>query len=219
MGCSCGHRVVTQAGAEQTLRADQQHEEHDRVGDGGRPRRRDVDRGHGLGDTEDQRRDHGALEAAEAAEHHDRQEPRDPEVVGAGHERVEHAGDRATGSGRGQPEPEDQRRDRGHLDPDQLGRGGVGGRRPDGPAEPGLGEDQPQGRPGRRPPALRRTPGPWEGTRCRHGTTRSTYDGRIDVESLPQISPMAPSTTNANPKVSSTVDDIGACRIGRTSSR
>ena len=47
----------------------------------------------------------------------------------------------------------------------------------------------------------------------------STYDGRIEVESLPQITPIAPSVTSASPKVSSTVDDIGACRIGRTSSR
>src|SRR4051812_13788021 len=45
----------------------------------------------------------------------------------------------------------------------------------------------------------------------------STYDGRIEVESLPQTTPITPSVTSARPKVSSTVDDIGACRIGRTS--
>src|SRR4051794_13810564 len=47
----------------------------------------------------------------------------------------------------------------------------------------------------------------------------STYDGRIEVESLPQISPITPSVTRARPKVSSTVEDIGAFRIGRTSRR
>ncbi len=44
----------------------------------------------------------------------------------------------------------------------------------------------------------------------------SAYDGRMAVELLPQISPIAPSSTSASPKVSSTVDDIGAVRIGDT---
>ena len=44
----------------------------------------------------------------------------------------------------------------------------------------------------------------------------SAYDGRIAVELLPQISPIAPSTTSASPNVSSTVDAIGAVRIGDT---
>jgi len=47
----------------------------------------------------------------------------------------------------------------------------------------------------------------------------STYDGRIDVELLPQITPITPSVTSARPNVSSTVDDIGAERIGRTMRR
>src|SRR5262245_35274942 len=47
----------------------------------------------------------------------------------------------------------------------------------------------------------------------------STYDGRIEVESLPQARPVTPSVTSARPKGSSTVDDIGALRIGRTSRR
>ena len=46
----------------------------------------------------------------------------------------------------------------------------------------------------------------------------SAYDGRIAVELLPQISPMAPSSTSASPNVSSTVEAIGAVRIGATSS-
>jgi hypothetical protein len=46
----------------------------------------------------------------------------------------------------------------------------------------------------------------------------SAYDGRMDVELLPQISPIAPSSTSAMPKVSRTVDAIGAVRIGATSS-
>src|SRR5262249_27981750 len=57
----------------------------------------------------------------------------------------------------------------------------------------------------------RKTPPTWNDS--------STYDGRIEVELLPQISPITPSVTSARPKVSSTVDDIGAERIGRTSSR
>ena len=44
----------------------------------------------------------------------------------------------------------------------------------------------------------------------------SAYDGRIAVELLPQISPIAPSSTSASPKVSSTVEAIGAVRIGAT---
>src|SRR3954454_13878382 len=47
----------------------------------------------------------------------------------------------------------------------------------------------------------------------------STYDGPIAVELLPQIRPITPSVTSARPKVSSTVDDVGASRIGRTMSR
>src|SRR3954465_14748217 len=35
----------------------------------------------------------------------------------------------------------------------------------------------------------------------------STYDGRIDVESLPQTRPITPSVTSARPNVSSTVED------------
>ena len=46
----------------------------------------------------------------------------------------------------------------------------------------------------------------------------SAYDGRIDVELLPQISPIAPSSTSASPKVSRTVEAIGAVRIGATNS-
>ena len=44
----------------------------------------------------------------------------------------------------------------------------------------------------------------------------SAYDGRIAVELFPQISPIAPSSTSASPKVSSTVEAIGAVRIGAT---
>ena len=44
----------------------------------------------------------------------------------------------------------------------------------------------------------------------------SAYDGRIAVELLPQISPIAPSSTSARPKVNRTVDAIGAVRIGET---
>ena len=44
----------------------------------------------------------------------------------------------------------------------------------------------------------------------------SPYDGLIAVELLPQISPIAPSSTSASPKVSSTVEAIGAVLIGET---
>ena len=44
----------------------------------------------------------------------------------------------------------------------------------------------------------------------------SAYDGLIAVELFPQISPIAPSSTSARPKVSSTVEAIGASRIGLT---
>jgi hypothetical protein len=39
------------------------------------------------------------------------------------------------------------------------------------------------------------------------------------VELLPHTMPMTASSTSASPKVSSTVDDIGAVRIGATTSR
>src|SRR3712207_7450521 len=44
----------------------------------------------------------------------------------------------------------------------------------------------------------------------------SAYPGRIAVEVLPQTVPMTASSTIANPKVSSTVEAIGAVRMGRT---
>src|SRR4051794_23929244 len=42
------------------------------------------------------------------------------------------------------------------------------------------------------------------------------YDGRAEWDWLPQISPIAASSTSASPKVSRTDDDGGARRIGRT---
>ena len=53
---------------------------------------------HGLGDAHHERRDDRTAEAAEAAEHDDRQQPRDQVVVAA---RVEREDDAVHGAGRG----------------------------------------------------------------------------------------------------------------------
>src|SRR5690606_11790483 len=46
----------------------------------------------------------------------------------------------------------------------------------------------------------------------------STYAGRIAVEVFPQTVPIAASITSARPKVSRTVEAIGAVRMGATTS-
>ena len=92
--------VLAQPRAEQALRAHQQHDEDHDVGHRGRPRRRDVGHRHRLGDAEQQRADAAPGRLPSPPSTTMLEQARDPLVVRARQERIEHADDRAAGAGR-----------------------------------------------------------------------------------------------------------------------
>ena len=95
-----------------------------------RPGRGDLGREHGLAHAHEERRDDRAAEAAEPAEHDDREEPRDQVVVAARVEREDDPVDGAGGGRRRHAQPEADRRDALRVDAEQLGRRPGSGRRP-----------------------------------------------------------------------------------------
>ena len=109
----------------QPLRAEEEDEEDQHVGHRRRPRGRDVGRRVDLGEPEQQRSHHRALEAAEPAEDDDAEHPGDPDVVRAGQERIEDRDHRPRGADGGDADGEGERADPGDVDPDERRALGV----------------------------------------------------------------------------------------------